>query len=533
MHRLVTFLGTGRYEPTTYALGERRAETTHFVCRALAELLEPAEIVVLATEQAKSVHGTALKEALHAGKFPSPKFEPIPMGENPEQLWQQFEKIKVQMRGCDGPIMLDITHGFRSSPFFAAAIASFVRAVDENPPDLRICYAGALGAGGDGMTPIWDLSEFVALLDWTSALMLFLRTGRAEAAAAEAERIGRRVRQDWFKAGRVGPEPRLKELGESLRQFGRDLETLRTGDLLIGRGRNASSAARLFAAVTAVGEEVAAHTPALADVLQRVAEMVRPLAGQRIDLSGADGRTAVMTLAETYLHFGRYLEAASTVREGWVNHYAAKTALAPGAHGFDGEERDRAERRAYNADPIYREVTDRRNDLLHAQYRQSAQNADGITGKVRELAAKFGNALSSQSGSCFVNLTNHPSSLWEPEQTQAALAAAERIEDLRFPNVPPEASEKDLAAIAGACVAQMPPGATHALVQGEFTSAFEIVRRLQQRGVTCVAATTERQVEETGDGRKTSAFRFVKFRAYGPLSDPSPEQGTIGDEDAR
>lgn len=495
VHRLVTFLGTGNYQPTIYALGERRAESTRFVCRALAELLAPAEIVVLATEQAESAHGGALNAALRAGNFPSPEFVRIPMGETREQLWQQFEKIKVQLRGSDGPIMLDITHGFRSSPFFAAAIASFVRAVDENPPDFRVCYAGALGAAGEGVTPIWDLSEFVSLLDWTSALTLFLRTGRAEAAAAEAERIGSSVRQAWFKEGRVGPEPRLKELGQSLRQFARDLETLRTGDLLIGRGGNTSSAARLFAAATAAGEEVVVHTPALADVLQRVAEMVRPLAGKRIDLSGADGRNAVMALTETYLHLGRYLEAASTIREGWVNHYAAKTALAPGAPQFDGEERDRAESRTYHADPVYQEVTDRRNDLLHAQYRPSAQNADGITAKVRELADKFRTSLSSQAGSCFVNLTNHPSAQWEPAQTEAGLALAERIEDVCFPNVPPEASEKDLAAMADACVAQLPPGSTHALVQGEFTLAFEIVRRLQKRNITCVAATTERQVE--------------------------------------
>jgi CRISPR-associated protein Csx16 len=145
VHRLVTFLGTGNYQPTTYAFGERRAETTRFVCRALAELLAPAEIVVLATEQAKSTHGSDLEREL--AKSSSLKFEPMPFGENSEQLWQQFEVIKTQLRGSAGPVMLDITHGFRSSPFFAAAVASFVRAVDEDPLDLRVCYAGALGTG--------------------------------------------------------------------------------------------------------------------------------------------------------------------------------------------------------------------------------------------------------------------------------------------------------------------------------------------------------------------------------------------------
>ena len=47
MHRLVTFLGTGNYQPTIYALGERRAETTRFVCRALAELLDRPKLLCL------------------------------------------------------------------------------------------------------------------------------------------------------------------------------------------------------------------------------------------------------------------------------------------------------------------------------------------------------------------------------------------------------------------------------------------------------------------------------------------------------
>ena len=227
IHRLVTFLGLGRfdrdrqqyvYDPTTYAIGNRRAETTRFVCRALAELLKPAEIVVLATEKAESVHGNALREALPGDL--AAKFVTIPMGESQGELWDQFQKIKEQLRYSAGPVMLDITHGFRSSPFFAAATASFVRAVDENPPDLRVCYAGARGAGEGGVTPIWDLSEFVTLLDWTSALALFLRTGRSADVAEPTIRLGRELARRWFET-REGEQPRLEKLGKALRRFRR------------------------------------------------------------------------------------------------------------------------------------------------------------------------------------------------------------------------------------------------------------------------------------------------------------------------
>jgi hypothetical protein len=125
--------------------------------------------------------------------------------------------------------------------------------------------------------------------------------------------------------------------------------------------------------------------------------------------------------------------------------------------------------------------------------------------------------VSDPRGSCFVNLSNHPSVKWEEAQTKAALAFAERIEDIAFPAVPPDADEKAIEALAEECVAKIPRETSHALVQGEFTLTVELVRRLQARGITCLAATSKRDVEEGGDGRRVSTFTFVRFRAYPEL----------------
>ncbi len=165
--RLVTFLGLGRfdkeqgryvYEPTEFEYLDRRASKTPYVCRALAELVRPAEITILATEESQRAHGDALKETLRAGNFPVPDFVHIPFGRQPSELWQQFEAIKTQLRGGHGPVMLDITHGFRSQPFFAAGVANFVLALDEKPPRLRICYAAFEAKDKEtGVAPIWEL----------------------------------------------------------------------------------------------------------------------------------------------------------------------------------------------------------------------------------------------------------------------------------------------------------------------------------------------------------------------------------------
>ncbi len=519
--RLVTFLGLGPYNPAEYQFRKETAARTPYVCRALAELLQPSDIAVLATEEAKKLHGDALKETLLTSGFPEPRFVSIPAGSSPTEVWIQFDVIKTALRGAPSPVMLDITHGFRSQPFFAAAVTAFVHAVDDDPPDLRVCYAAYDARNQESIAPVWELTEFVKLLDWSRSLAMFLRTGRAEEAGKTTKRLGNDLKRAWFEGGMQGEQPNLKELGDALARFGADLDTLRTGDLLIGRGGSASSAASLLEVAKGVREEVARHAPPLADILDRMVAMAEPLSGAGEDLSGDKGRNAVAALADLYLRLGRNLEAVATVREGWVNLYAQKTALVPGARNFDWEERKQAEKRAHQYDRTYREVTDRRNDFAHAQYRPSGQEAAGIAQTVRTLVEKLRIAkpveVEAALGDCFVNLSNHPSEKWDDAQTRAAHDLAKPIVDIEFPAVPPDADEKTIETLAKECVGKVPPQTTHALVQGEFTLTFELVRSLQARGVTCLAATTTRNVEEEANGRKVSSFTFVRFRAYADL----------------
>jgi CRISPR-associated protein Csx16 len=528
--RLVTFLGLNKYKPTEYEFLGNRATQTPYVCRALAELLHPSEITVLATQEAERDHGEGLKDALRAANYPAPRFVPIPLGRKTSELWQQFDVMKKELRGCNGTIMLDITHGLRSQPFFASAVSTFLHAVDEKPPDLRVCYAAYDARGSDGVAPIWELSEFVTLLDWARALAMFLKTGRAEEAGKATERLGHALAANWVEHGKKGKKPSLQELGKALRKFGADMETLRTGDLLIGRSGTRPSAAYLLQQVQEAREHVEQYLPPLADVLDRIEEMVRPLTVAHHDLSGPNGRAAVIALAELYLRLGRYLEAVATVREGWVNLYATEKALVPGAEKFNNKERERAEERAWCCDPDYKNVVlDRRNDLLHAQYRNSAQDAAGVIKTVGNLLEKLKSAsekscdacLASTSdhsrGSCFVNLSNHPQAQWDNAQKKAALDFAPRIEDIAFPDVSPEMDEQAIEKLADAYAAKIPPEASHALIQGEFTLTMALVRRLQERGVICLAATSKREVAEDDQGRRVSKFRFVRFRAYPEL----------------
>jgi hypothetical protein len=100
-------------------------------------------------------------------------------------------------------------------------------------------------------------------------------------------------------------------------------------------------------------------------------------------------------------------------------------------------------------------------------------------------------------------------------QLAAAQELAQPLTELPFPNVPPEGDTTALVALALQTLAAIPEGVTHAMVMGEMTLTHYLVNQLQQRGVTCVAATT-RRVAHTDGGVKQSRYGFIRFRTYMP-----------------
>lgn len=118
-----------------------------------------------------------------------------------------------------------------------------------------------------------------------------------------------------------------------------------------------------------------------------------------------------------------------------------------------------------------------------------------------------------------LNLSNHPHANWPQAQRQAALDQYGEIQDLPFPQIPPEADTDGVRQIVEKyevrirkLAAEAPSLTVH--LMGELTFTLMLVNRLQAIGIPCVASATERTVTEEADGRKISQFNFVRFRNY-------------------
>ena len=186
MLKVLSFLGLGPqdgYKETTYIKHDGSSNyKTHLFPEAVARLYQPNQIVVFVTPLVRKDEKGYLK---HLQKNLGPQFCPkdIPNGNSTTELWEIFNVCENAVDEGD-EIVLDITHAFRSLPLLTFAVSAYLRQVKQVKL-TRVIY-GAFEAQDkvENRTPIFDLTPFVALLDWTNAVNIFQRSGDARPIAA-------------------------------------------------------------------------------------------------------------------------------------------------------------------------------------------------------------------------------------------------------------------------------------------------------------------------------------------------------------
>lgn len=118
-----------------------------------------------------------------------------------------------------------------------------------------------------------------------------------------------------------------------------------------------------------------------------------------------------------------------------------------------------------------------------------------------------------QVSTMFINLSNHPSSLWSPEQLDAAKEYG-KIVDIPFPTIDPQKDKAYIDKLVDdyfnkvVTTAEGCPVFTVHLM-GEMNFSFALLERLRNHNVICVASTTQRSSDGTNN-----QFKFVRFRNY-------------------
>jgi CRISPR-associated DxTHG motif protein len=287
-------------------------------------------------------------------------------------------------------ILLDITHGFRSQPFFAAACIQYVQSINPGHANIRVVYAEYKPQ--PAQSPIWELTTFLDVLAWSRDLMLMLRTGQAGGIVRSTDAINKSLMKRWRDGGRTGRQPRaLGLLKRDLEAFSGDLTTIRTGSLLIGSSRGKhSSAEQLVETLDATRPEIAEHLPALLPVLDQLRAMAEPLQPRGHGLGSMQGQQALIALARLYRSMGRYSEAISVVREGWISYGGSDAAASPGWCAYRREERQAQETRWSSEVGKFRlTVQEVRNDIQHAGFQSQPKEPAWFNARLDALLERW------------------------------------------------------------------------------------------------------------------------------------------------
>ncbi len=221
--KLLTFLGAGNYERTTYVWQERE-HTCRFAPVASSVFLQPNQLILFLTEDAEVRSFSDLQQELPAA-IQLHKV-PVPLGKDERELWQIFEQVSKAVNPGE-EVAFDITHGLRSFPLLGLLAAAFLRS--GLAVKLQAVLYGAYDVRDRSVEPhrtqMFDLTPMLTLLEWSAAADRFNRTGDARYLASlldkhkdELARSSQNDRTNLRKIGNLGNlAGALDSISQSLR----------------------------------------------------------------------------------------------------------------------------------------------------------------------------------------------------------------------------------------------------------------------------------------------------------------------------
>jgi CRISPR-associated DxTHG motif protein len=182
----LNFLGTTPYSECIYQLGEEKSNIVKYVQSALFQLTKTKfdKVFIFTTEQAFLKNYNELKEENSSLSIEN---KMIPNGETENEIWEIFQTVYESLEDED-ELTVDITHGFRSSPFLLSALLQYAKFLKNIT--VQAVYYGALNCIEEcrkfpdepekRVGKIFDLTPFSLIQDFSSAANEFIKFGNTE-----------------------------------------------------------------------------------------------------------------------------------------------------------------------------------------------------------------------------------------------------------------------------------------------------------------------------------------------------------------
>jgi CRISPR-associated DxTHG motif protein len=320
----------------------------------------------------------------------------IPRGETTTEMWETFTTIAQQVQPKD-EVIFDITHGLRSLPFLVFLFAAYLKAAKQ--VSITAVYYGAYELGSPA--PVIDLSEFVSLLDWTTATDQFIKTGNAQALASLLNHEG---------------DAMAEELAQGVNAIAEGLHLLRPYTVM-------QQAANLPTLIQSASSTISQSVPPFAALSEQVQQDYAKFGLENpadYQLNAQAALVCQLRMIEWYEIKGQTVQALSMARE-WLpsllcyhfkldpqidkpNRLEMESLLATGGKTKDGKTGEIKES-AYlkqweeipdaTRKPVSRlwcgdlSLANLRNDVLHAGFRKNPKAPEAILEKTKQIVQEL------------------------------------------------------------------------------------------------------------------------------------------------
>jgi len=166
---LISMLGRGQFFENRYDYKlvkyeiDGRIKETKLVGDFLKDIINSDEVYVVGTD--KSLWNVADEYIKDYQKII------IPYGTNIEEFWEIF-RIFSSLDVNNSEVYFDMTHGFRSIPFFVSTILNFFKL--QKNVKIKGVYYGVFESKKDDVTPIINMLPFIELNEWIEAANIFV-----------------------------------------------------------------------------------------------------------------------------------------------------------------------------------------------------------------------------------------------------------------------------------------------------------------------------------------------------------------------
>lgn len=572
----ISILGAGFYEECAYTKEKEEehkpftSTPTRFIQQASLELVgangwtEEDRVIIFLTKKARELNwNKTITERKRYGKdTPEPykgletvlqemnlkaqvEDKDIKDGMNKEEIWEVFQTIYDTLQEGD-ELHLDLTHGFRSLPMLLLVLGNYAKFL-KGTTIKNIVYGNYEARNAQKEAPIISLLPLVSLQDWTFAAANYLQNGRATQLQTLVNKELSPILKNAMGADKDASA--LNQYFNALAELSGFVLNCRGKDIRVGKKINTIHNAEkriekiIIPPMVPIFNKI--HQPLLA--FSPTDNILNGFYAAQWSLNKQLHQQAITLLQETVVSLlckENGLDLLDKNQRILINKAFAITSdkipeskWALSEDGEEGSEKQKEIIKHLIQQPTiielantFKEITNIRNDFNHAgEDRGGARSVKSITSGIEKYLNITLDYLGISNpvvtspthphaqSALFVNLSNHPSSTWQPAQLEAAKQYGEII-DIDFPAVDALCESELVDHLANQYAQDIinrgAPTCLTAHVMGEMTLTFRIVELLKAQGIRCVASTTERIVNQLGDNRKETQFTFVQFREY-------------------